>query len=1095
MARSLKIIYGKGETVEVTNENKFVTITLPVKGTTVEPYKIKVIVDGVDDNNSFTLNTYDKWYKYKIERIIGSEVNIVFNIGENLDTKTRLGNMEIEHKAAKLSIFVTFVQEPTVYSLVATYDDKDNGGIFSSYPENVYEERIVNVSTEGGSGRWYIKDIEQYNVFGNFFDKGEGKTDITPDEWRAVNKAQRVPYDGVFNYRTTDSQLIVRSFGQIDMSNTHMRYFFRICHMDVNNTNKDDNTTKPYETWQLFVFDGGGNIKTYEDEETEEIKPPTDSYNYTFLVNGKKSHSITFSKEGGEIGISVTSKRNGDEWTDVVYPSTIQWGTITKNKITIPTNKDQSGNWGEERECTVQYVQNRHDGTSETIVLTLIQEGIASDNWVFTVDGNSSDYTYEYVACEGGTYSPTVVSKKGTTDIEWECYCRDNVSWATNSDGVITLQANPYSEERSVVFTFKQGERSPKSPINVTIVQSAKTKGNYPYVVHYYKLGTEISVFGDTIGTGVEGDSITVNAVTVTAYNVYGSVSQSLIISNDATNNVVIFYYIPVSKELTSYYIQYIDNEGNELQKQTIVNGVYIGETITEVEEVSFIGYEYDSENSTHQLTLVSDDKENIWVCRYNKVIKKNTVTIKAGEDVDYDCLFRLYIIKMVEGKVLPENKLDEEVMFDESTDSIKIELVEGELYFLYYVSGNGEGPLSVTHKINTAIKYEIERKEGDYRIINNADGEVVTINAKNMSYVYELDDEKLIVGWEGKLYTDKFAKVYSYGTNGTTKTNVPITDVKIKDGDFINQVKFEGPFNDDENTPYYKIIVGVDENPYDDPRIGHLTIINERGEELTLEVEQVKNGDIILTEFDYIVLTYRWKDYKTSDSTTLSMDFDSVMYFDTPSIGKMYQVCSYYGSNQSLTSVGKIIYDDLRDEDGNYVENPPTETYIDESTKEEKTRTKKGIYAELAFDQLYASSGAGLDCVETQVIYLKELETYKYLKQMKAAGDNILRIQFYGNLYDVSDAEQIPYSDRQVEVSFQTYLGGVMEKNLEQKTMNNSGGILKFNDTIGKYNITSINGVGGRDINTVSTFTHLGVLEYNIKDKTAVFRPSNNLV
>lgn len=917
MERSLKIIYGKRETVEVTNENKFITITLPVKGTNVEPYKIKVIVDGVDDNNSFTINTYDKWYKYKIERIIGSEVNIVFNIGENLDTKTRLGNMEIEHKAAKLSIFVTFVQEPTVYSLVATYDDKDNGGIFSSYPENVYEERIVNVSTEGGSGRWYIKDIEQYDVFDKTFEEGEGTTDNTPDEWRAVNKTQRVPYDGVFNYRTTDNQLIVRSFGQIDMSNTHMRYFFRICHMDVNNTNKDDNTTKPYETWQLFVFDGGGNIKTYEDEETEEIKPPTDSYNYTFLVNGKKSHSITFSKEGGEIGISVTSKRNGDEWTDVVYPRTIQWGTITRNKITIPTNKDQSGNWGEERECTVQYVQNRHDGTSEKIVLTLIQEGITSDNWIFTVDGNSSDYTSdEYVACEGGTYDPIVVSKNGTNDIEWECYCRDNVSWATNSGGVITLQANPYSEERSVVFTFKQGERSPKSPINVTIVQSAKTKGNYPYVVHYYKLGTEMSVFVDTIGTGVEGDIITVNAVTVTGYNVYGSNPQSLIISNDATKNVVVFYYMPVSTEITSY--------------------------------------------------------------------------------------------------------------------------------------------------------------------------------------VYELYNEKLIVGWEGKLYTDKFAKVYSYCTNGTTKTNIPITDVKIKDGDFINQVKFEGPFNDDENTPYYKIIVGVDENPYDDHRIGHLTIINERGEELTLEVEQVKNGDIILTEFDYIVLTYRWKDYKTSNGRILSMDFDCVMYFDTPSIGNMYQVCSYYTPNQSLTHTGKIIYDDLRDEDGNYVETPPIEIYIEDGTQEEKKRIKKGIYAELAFDQINSSEyeeGAGLDCVETQVIYLKELETYKYLKQMKDAGDNILRVQFYGNLFDVLDAKEIPYSDRQVEVSFQTYLGGVMEKNFEQRTMYNSGGILKFNETIGKYNITSMYNDNGKDINTVSTFTHLGVLEYNIKDKTAVFIPSNNLV
>lgn len=266
MARSLQIEYGDGETVKVTNENEFVTIDIPVKGTTVEPYTIKVIVDGISDNNSFTINTYDKWYNYRVERIIGGEVNIIFNIEENLDTESRLGNMEIEHNSAKLSIFVTFVQEPTVYSLTASYDDIERGGIFNSYPENIYEERVVNISAEGGSGKWYIKDIEQYDVFDKTFEENEGIDDITPDNWRDVTKTQRVPYDGVFNYRTTDDKLIVRSFGRIDTSQTHMRYYFRICHKDVDNTNGNNDNSNTYEVWKLFVFKDNDDVREkYED--------------------------------------------------------------------------------------------------------------------------------------------------------------------------------------------------------------------------------------------------------------------------------------------------------------------------------------------------------------------------------------------------------------------------------------------------------------------------------------------------------------------------------------------------------------------------------------------------------------------------------------------------------------------------------------------------------------------------------------------------------------------------------------------------------------------------------------------------------------
>ena len=101
----------------------------------------------------------------------------------------------------------------------------------------------------------------------------------------------RVPYDGVFNYRIEEAKegeecdrLIVKSFGQIDLitkqnevnGNPHMRYFFVLSHIVVNNSNKialDEKGVK-YSDRKLFIFDGvEGTVDEYGEGNEVTVTP------------------------------------------------------------------------------------------------------------------------------------------------------------------------------------------------------------------------------------------------------------------------------------------------------------------------------------------------------------------------------------------------------------------------------------------------------------------------------------------------------------------------------------------------------------------------------------------------------------------------------------------------------------------------------------------------------------------------------------------------------------------------------------------------------------------------------------------------------
>lgn len=279
--RSLEIQYNTlndvnkkilSQVVKAENGSGYASIQLPCEGTVdengvTEPYEIIVYVDGETDNSSFTVEHFGDWFKYKIERVLIKDgddykhyVKVLLYAKENLDTSDKLGELIITHKVANISFYIDLKQKPTVYSIEVTYD---TDGIFKIVPEEekTYEEKVLNVTANGGSRKWFVKDVEQYEV--HSLEDWEGKKN--GDEITEADRDGEMPveFDKALEYHTDveNGKLYVRSYGRVDLSQYHMRYYFRICHCDVNNTNNIYNE-KTYEISQLFIFKGG-NINGY----------------------------------------------------------------------------------------------------------------------------------------------------------------------------------------------------------------------------------------------------------------------------------------------------------------------------------------------------------------------------------------------------------------------------------------------------------------------------------------------------------------------------------------------------------------------------------------------------------------------------------------------------------------------------------------------------------------------------------------------------------------------------------------------------------------------------------------------------------------
>lgn len=1106
------------------------------KGTENTPFEIVVTVDGQTDNASFTVTTVlGDWFSYTIERMedasfshTGGYVKIILRVDKNLSTEDRYGLIEIEHNCANIVKSVEIKQDGVKYSLYSEYED---GWQFKSIPEELYEEKSVNLKAYNGRAKWYVKEIQQYQVV-----KGDEFDDVT-EEYKGqksqdnLMRQVRVPYDGVFNYRIEEAKeeggydrLIVKSFGQIDLitkkndvdGHPHMRYFFVLSHIDVNNTNKmaldekiikmtSDEEKFKYSDRKLFIFDGDEGKGVEYGEGDEIIVVPSEKDAYNFLVNNSKSPIINIPFGGQDnIGVVVISTKNGNSLNySASLDSGINWCTINSDGTSISVTENTNGY----RNCVISYTQSE---TNEVIKLKISQDAFIEE-FIFKVNEKTNNFTVPQFDITGHTYSTTVISKKGNTDIPYTVYQQSEASWSKYENGVITIDENQSTTERSVVYAFRQEGGSTKPPIYVTISQKAKDE---TWVFEVTPSTKNASSDGESVnltivsqhnGTFVGFSAIvdenvdwlyydTQNKTIVVSpytYDLEGNTRSTTITFKQMESNATQTVQI-TQKKMESMAVLVFDDNGTEKTQLTLEVGefeetktVRIKSTTSDdypdsnirtigtpsewikLSNVNGDGYKYYTINVTSKTNTSTERQENITFTNESgktivltikqeaKTVKKNNIIFQAGPDVNANNKFELYIVYLTGGKPDMNNKVGE-FIFDENTDSMTIELEEGKDFFLAYKSGEGGDELTITQQKGGSTN-TLTRIEGEsYVSINNVDGEIITINAESVEYVYEFEEDKITVGWEGKYYNEPFGKLYSYSLSDTTKTAVPVTNVTIKDGDFITNTNYEGPFTDsDDNSPYYKITVGVETNINEEPRTGHLTVTNERGEEIVLEVEQVKNGDIILTKFDYIVMNYTWTDY-TNSGYVYSRDFDCVMFFNTPSIGAMYKKYSSYS--------GKLI-----SENGT-------------------------VYAELAYDQIKSPSLSDINRIETQVVYLAKLKEDGYLKKIKNSGDRTLKIELYGNLYNTDNAQMTPVNLRTVDLTIHTYLGGTMIRDDTKKTMQNVGGEEKSHQEIGPYYLRSINMISGSSDSNVASFDHLGTLNYNVQDQTAVFSPNSDL-
>lgn len=988
------------------------------KGTENTPFEIIVTVDGQKDNASFTVTTVlGDWFSYTIERMedasfshTGGYVKIILRVDKNLSTEDRYGLIEIEHNCANIIKSVEIKQDGVKYSLYSEYED---GWQFKSIPEELYEEKSVNLKAYNGRAKWYVKEIQQYQVV-----KGDEFDDVT-EEYKGqksqdnLMRQVRVPYDGVFNYRIEEAKeegrydrLIVKSFGQIDLitkkndvdGHPHMRYFFVLSHIDVNNTNKMALDEKPnkikYSDRKLFIFDGDEGKGVEYGEGDEIIVVPSEKDSYNFLVNNSKSPIINIPFGGQDnIGVVVISTKNGNSLNySASLDSSINWCTINSDGTSISVTENTNGY----RNCVISYTQSE---TNEVIKLKISQEA-SIEEFIFKVNEKTNNFTVPQFDITGHTYSTTVVSKKGNTDIPYTVYQQSKASWSKYENGVITIDENQSTTERSVVYVFRQEGGSTKPPIYVTISQKAND---------------ETWVFEVTPSTkNASSDGETVNLTIVSQHN--GTfVGFSAIVDE----NVDWLYYDTQNKAIVVSPYTY-DLEGNT--RSTTITFKQMESNATQTVQIT-------QKKMESMAVLVFDDNGT----------EKTQLTLEVGEFEET----KTVRIKSTTSDDYPDSNIR---TIGTPSEWIKLSNVNGDGYKYYTIN--------VTSKTNTST----ERQENI--TFTNESGKTIVLTIKQaaniIDYIYTFEEDKITVGWEGKYYNEPFGKLYSYSLSDTTKTAVPVTNVTIKDGGFITNTNYEGPFTDsDDNSPYYKITVGVETNINEEPRTGHLTVTNERGEEIVLEVEQVKNGDIILTEFDYIVMNYTWTDY-TNSGYVYSRDFDCVMFFNTPSIGAMYKKYSSYS--------GKLI-----SENGT-------------------------VYAELAYDQIKSPSLSDLNRIETQVVYLAKLKEDGYLKKIKNSGDRTLKIELYGNLYNTDYAEMTPVNQRTVDLTIHTYLGGTMIRDDAKQTMQNVGGEEKSHQEIGPYYLRSINMISGSSDSNVASFDHLGTLNYNVQDQTAVFSPNSDL-
>ena len=1053
-------------------------------GTYEKPYtadggieEITVIVDGSNNNTSFTVSSScNYWFSYSVERKDTDSVVIKISIVKNLSTSGRFGSIYVQHNAANISKTINIYQEASDYGL----STNQHYYTFQSTPDEVYEEKTIDLTVKGGRKKWYVKEILQYQigeneykvveefavaynlgniltlteyillsdeykkfcigneyvvtadftddyktittyerdhefkegdiineeVYSNLLDENKKKCDINNykvneaftvvyavgdilsiDKYNVLSddnkkkckdfevgyggesldnissKQTQVVYDNTFNYKIEDNKLVVRSYGQIDLTkynstaesnDLHMRYFFVLQHSDIDNKNKENLGETKYIDRILFVFEK-------EKDKYKVIKE--------FTV-GKKTYNEgdILSKEKYETLLDENKKKcqkNESSYAE-------------ENNPTIPA-------------AVVPVVPNKYvftlDGTTSP-VKTISSVGTDEElNIISTLGDDKQGFTY---TIDKSIASWCIITPKITEEVKEITECHLSVAENTSYSKV----------QGNVVFT----QSGSNNVITLKVVRLP--------LVRTYKLSVEVEYNGEK---ETKDESFNVDGVT------YDEKTFSFIVTSTYGTNAT-----PYRVFGNSTWITLKENKKKENNKEIIWYSVVINKNDTMQERTASICVKQTNSNKTIYINVIQPSNVTFDV-KFNESqstslttdytahnVLIDVISTKGGKPADYGVIIEYAYFHDGRTSWVDDSNLEDDdkwMSYDKTTRKVSLEQFESSSTRTY-VDADGNGTVRMifwrpdfSGSKNGGYVLSLTQKREEATDVCRVDNDILVNHVLTINYVVRKEQKVLN-------FPTPTVKVYSYHKTEQNIEAISLDKDKITiDGDIIKEVKVSESAKKDDEGYYYEVTFDINENETIAPRITTVSFENSKGLTDVLYVEQRTSEEIVLEPFDYLVGENSWKDYKDVKykvietfidvyndglvyerdhefkvntiitetvysnlmvkenkekcedvSKIWSRDFDSVMYFDNSLIGDMYQKCVYFG-NETLGTT---------DNEGNGV-----------------------VYAELMEDQLFSEIG-NLDRKETQVVYYPKLQNDGYLEQISNA---------YNPVYCVGDA------------------------------------------------------------------------------------------
>lgn len=312
-------------------------------------------------------------------------------------------------------------------------------------------------------------------------------------------------------------------------------------------------------------------------------------------------------------------------------------------RLVLAVVRGEDGTYVGSPDNVVTFYYTKDDKNAFCAVHYMLQNiDAVSDEPSLRTDGTYANYTESTVHTEGIGEIGATLSITPQTFGGFTMRSTASVRWGDRNDTVQVNNAGAFS-----LTVQKEG----------TELYVFYTRNTQSYVVRYLRYGSDphSTKPGDVLhapvsGTGKYGAVVTAAAESIDGYHCVSTVSQSIVLRPDNSQNEIIFYYEPL--QYTVEYRVWAYNGGTLDNTLEVVEGnnAFRGSVPTAKSGYTFVGWYQDAactipvrekgtvDDATGQLTperseLLPAPQTNVFYARFKAVYGSVTITRKATED------------------------------------------------------------------------------------------------------------------------------------------------------------------------------------------------------------------------------------------------------------------------------------------------------------------------------------------------------------------------------------------------------------------------------------------------------------------------------